>query len=52
MAREIYPVWGTDHYFRPESLARGLITAVLQYLADEIGFKRAENLGTKEPAFS
>ncbi len=49
---EIYPVWGTDHYFRPESLARGLITAVLQYLANEIGFERAENLGTKEPAFS
>lgn len=33
---EIYPVWGTDHYFRPEKRARELITAVLSYLAMEL----------------
>jgi len=32
---EVYPVWGTDHYFRPESRARELITAVLLNLADD-----------------
>ena len=31
---EVYPVWGTDHYFRPESRARELITAVLLHLAE------------------
>jgi hypothetical protein len=31
---EIYPVWGADHYFRPENRARALITAVLRYLAE------------------
>jgi hypothetical protein len=30
---EIYPVWGADHYFRPEALAREVITAILEYLA-------------------
>jgi hypothetical protein len=30
---EIYPVWGMDHYFRPESEARSLVAAILQYLA-------------------
>ncbi len=29
----IYPVWGMDHYFRPASEARKLISAVLHYLA-------------------
>jgi hypothetical protein len=29
----LYPVWGADHYFRPEPLGRGVITAVLEYLA-------------------
>jgi hypothetical protein len=29
----IYPVWGMDHYFRPESEARNLVAAILQYLA-------------------
>ena len=32
---EIYPVWGADHYFRPESRARELITAVLLHLAED-----------------
>jgi hypothetical protein len=32
---EIYPVWGTDHYFRPEMLAREVITAILEYLAKD-----------------
>jgi hypothetical protein len=30
---EIYPVWGADHYFRPEALAREVVTAILEYLA-------------------
>jgi hypothetical protein len=30
---EIYPVWGMDHYFRPESEARNLVTAMLLFLA-------------------
>jgi len=30
---EIYPVWGMDHYFRPDSEARNLVAALLQYLA-------------------
>jgi hypothetical protein len=30
---KIYPVWGADHYFRPEALAREVITAILEYLA-------------------
>jgi hypothetical protein len=30
---EIFPVWGMDHYFRPESEARKLVAAVLKYLA-------------------
>jgi len=33
---EVYPVWGTDHYFRPEGRAKELITAVLSYLAVEL----------------
>ncbi|HEX5217923.1 MAG TPA: hypothetical protein VFZ59_00005, partial [Verrucomicrobiae bacterium] len=31
---EIFPVWGVDHYFRPEALARELIAAMLRHLAD------------------
>lgn len=31
---ETYPVWGVDHYFRPESMAASLIFAVLCYLAE------------------
>jgi hypothetical protein len=30
----VYPVWGADHYFRPESVARELIFRLLRYLAD------------------
>ena len=29
----IYPVWGMDHYFRPDHEARKLIAAVMEYLA-------------------
>lgn len=32
----VYPVWGADHYLRPEFDVRQLITAVLQYLAQEV----------------
>ena len=31
---KIYPAWGMDHYFRPESEARNLIAAVIQHLAE------------------
>lgn len=30
---EIYPVWGMDHYFRPEKTAKELVAAILRYLA-------------------
>ncbi len=33
---EIYPVWGMDHYFRPESEARNLVAAVIHYLATNL----------------
>jgi hypothetical protein len=29
---EVYPVWGADHYFRPEGTARALLRAVLLHL--------------------
>ncbi len=31
----IYPVWGADHYLRPESRARQIIGAVLEYLTGD-----------------
>ena len=31
----IYPVWGADHYLRPESRARQIIGAVLEYLIED-----------------
>jgi hypothetical protein len=34
---DTYPVWGVDHYFRPESTARTLIAAVLGYLTETAG---------------
>jgi hypothetical protein len=37
---EMYPVWGVGHYFRPESVARDLMTAVLRYLAEELAVDR------------
>lgn len=50
---EVYPVWGTDHYFRPEKRARELISAVLRHLAedftDEPGH-RADGARTAMPA--
>jgi len=39
---KIYPVWGMDHYFRPESEARSLVSATLRYLAENV-FSRVEN---------
>ncbi|NOS72360.1 MAG: hypothetical protein HOP33_20860 [Verrucomicrobia bacterium] len=30
----IYPVWGADHYFKPETLASELIAALLHYIAE------------------
>ncbi|MBI4663431.1 MAG: hypothetical protein HY735_31910 [Verrucomicrobia bacterium] len=32
----VYPVWGADHYLRPENRARELIAAVLEYLSEEL----------------
>jgi hypothetical protein len=29
---KIYPVWGVDHYFRPEGRAREIIAAIFKYL--------------------
>jgi len=34
---EIFPVWGADHYFRPQTMARGLIAAMLRHLAGTNG---------------
>ncbi len=31
----VYPVWGADHYLRPESRARRIIRAVLEYLTGD-----------------
>jgi hypothetical protein len=39
---EIYPVWGMDHYFRPEQVAQRLIAAVLQYVLEEVPAIRTE----------
>jgi hypothetical protein len=33
---EIFPVWGADHYFRPESTARALLHAVLSILTERL----------------
>ena len=35
----VYPVWTADHYFRPPSMARELITAVFGYLAPNLNTK-------------
>jgi hypothetical protein len=32
---DIYPVWGMDHYFRPESEAKNLVAAILRYLTNK-----------------
>ena len=32
----LYPVWGADHYLRPESRGRSLLGAVLEYLKEEM----------------
>jgi len=31
----IYPIWGADHYLRPEARARQIIAAVLKYLTED-----------------
>ena len=31
----IYPIWGVDHYFRPETVAREVVAAILKYLATD-----------------
>jgi len=32
----IYPIWGADHYLRPETDVRRLVLAILQYLSEEM----------------
>ena len=32
----IFPAWGMDHYFRPQNEARKLVSAVFQFLAEEL----------------
>ncbi|HEX7288547.1 MAG TPA: hypothetical protein VF532_20350 [Candidatus Angelobacter sp.] len=32
----IYPLWGADHYLRPKTDVRALITAILLYLAEDL----------------
>jgi hypothetical protein len=31
----IYPLWGADHYLRPQADVRALVLAILQYLGEE-----------------
>jgi hypothetical protein len=31
----IYPVWGADHYLRPDDRAQEIITAVLNWLMNQ-----------------
>jgi hypothetical protein len=38
-----YPVWGADHYFRPESVARDLILALLRYLSQATALLEPSN---------
>ena len=47
---EIYPVWGMDHYFRPESEARNLVAAVLHYFAKDFSQPRnsRERIGSPD----
>lgn len=45
----IYPVWGADHYLRPESRARQIIGAVLNYLLAD-GSQGGLHLTHKTPA--
>jgi hypothetical protein len=33
---DVYPAWGADHYFRPDSLAQSLISSILSYLSEEV----------------
>ena len=35
---EIFPVWGADHYFRPESTARALLHAVFSILTQRLSY--------------
>ena len=49
---EIYPVWGMDHYFRPESEARNLVAAILFFLAGSLSSttNSRDSLGTSAKA--
>ncbi len=38
---DVYPVWGADHYFRPETVARNLVRALLCYLEETLKTKDA-----------
>jgi hypothetical protein len=32
----LYPVWGADHYLRPDDRASAVLTAILRYLAETL----------------
>lgn len=38
----IYPIWGADHYLRPQTDVRQLVLAVLQYLGEELPWPRSK----------
>jgi len=35
----LYPIWGADHYLRPQTDVRQLVLAVLQYLGEELQWR-------------
>ncbi len=40
----IYPIWGADHYLRPQTDVRQLVLAVLQYLGEELQWRLSKQL--------
>ena len=40
---EVYPVWGADHYFRPDTVAQSLILALLHHLAESVAVPELNN---------
>ncbi|HUS34526.1 MAG TPA: hypothetical protein VM680_04160 [Verrucomicrobiae bacterium] len=44
----IYPVWGADHYLRPDSVAQEIILAILAHLLETAGQRSSANI-RREP---
>jgi hypothetical protein len=40
----LYPIWGADHYLRPQTDVRQLVLAVLQYLGEELPWPLSKQL--------